>query len=109
MPIEVIASINEPIEAIISSDVQFPGEGFVEAGQVDVSLGATSVVITLKVSQPDADYTVGRTWFNNTDLNPQFQSLTVIAKTLINVTLGWNAPTDTANYKIDYSINVHNP
>jgi len=109
MPIEAVSSINEPIEAVATSEINLFGEGFVEAGQVSVPAGATEVTITFKVQQADLNYQFDPEWFNKDDASPQFQDMVVSAKTLIDATIKWNAPTDSANYKIDYSIIRHNP
>lgn len=77
-------------------------------GTVPVASGATSVVITFSSPIPNADdYTPIPAWQNFTDEFPQYQPLTVTAFDENGMTVSWNAPVDTANYKIGYQCHIN--
>jgi hypothetical protein len=72
---------------------------------VDVTNGATSVVITFSSAMEDALYAVtGLSWVNTADSSPYAQSLMVIARSTTGMTVAWNAPVDSGNYKISYRV-----
>lgn len=74
----------------------------VRAGSQTVSSGSTSQAITYGATLGGTSYSVVVTFLNTVDANPQFQPITVIAKSATGFTASWNAPTATANYVIQY-------
>jgi len=112
-PLIATHAVNQPIVVTMENTIDLlmggVGGASVESGQVSVGTGANSIVINFAMAQADLNYSVHKSWFNSTDAYPQFQEILISNKTLNSVTLLWNAPTDTANYKIDYSIHRHNP
>lgn len=72
--------------------------------EVSVSSSASSAVVTFPVAVGNSTYRVAAWLFNSTDSNPQFQPVTITNRTSTGFTATWNAPTDTANYKIMYIV-----
>lgn len=81
------------------------GSGTPQAGFAqDVAIGAgqTSFTATFPTPLPGVNYVVLAGFTNLVDLTPQFQEVTVTAKTTTGFTATWNAPTDSANYVLSY-------
>lgn len=77
---------------------------------VDQEVSISSGVSTATVTFP-ATLQTGNTsprvvaWMvNTTDASPQFQDVLVTARSATGFTVTWNAPTDTANYKLAYNV-----
>jgi len=68
--------------------------------------GATSKSVTLSPTLSTADYAITVSFFNSVDSSPAFQPLTVTSKTTSGFTATWNLPTDSANYNLEYHINL---
>ena len=108
--IEVIHTINEPIEVILKSTVDFlSGSETVESQQIAIPDGVTTITVGLIITQPDLNYSISKSWFNDIDISPAFQPIIITNKGLNSFDFTWNSSTDTANYKIDYTIHRHNP
>lgn len=98
------------IDNIIQSKiVQFMGSGgggssasTGYAQEVSIPAAATSLVVTFPAALPSSAYVVLPQMVNTVDGTPDFQPLTITAKTAAGFTVTWNAPTDTANYKLAY-------
>jgi len=69
-----------------------------------ISSGQATLTVTFTSTVPDTNYTVAANFQNTTDTNPQFQPITITAKTTGGFTAKWNANTDTANYSLTYQI-----
>jgi len=79
------------------------GPGVAEQiGEFLVSSSATSATISPPIAFTSTNYVVVATMADYVDSNPQFQPLTVTSKTLSSFTVSWNAPTQTANYRISW-------
>lgn len=85
------------------------GGGSVQAGaaqEVVIANGATSVSVTFPTPFPGTNYVVLPSFVNLVDPNPQFQDIVVTNKTTSGFTATWNAPVDSANYKLGYIVPV---
>jgi hypothetical protein len=82
-------------------DYQVPGSMSM-MGEVLVSMGVTSMTATFSVAFSSTNYSIVAMLQNLTDPTPQYQTVVVTNKTTTGFTATWNAPTDTANYLIDY-------
>lgn len=72
--------------------------------EVSVSSGVSSATVTFPAAIGNSTYRVAAWLFNSTDAEPQYQPLTVTARTSASFTVKFNAPTDSANYKIMYIV-----
>lgn len=72
--------------------------------EVSIPNAATSIVVTFPAAVGNSTYRVAAWIFNSTDASPQYQPVTIIARTSTTFTAAWNAPTDSANYKIMYIV-----
>jgi hypothetical protein len=75
-----------------------------QVGEATLGLGVTSVTVTLPIAMATTSYVVTANLVDLTDANPQFQPVTITAKTLTSFTATWNNITDTANYKVAYNV-----
>lgn len=71
-------------------------------GEVPVSLGDTSAIISLPYNFGGIAYSVVAGFVNIVDGSPQFQPIEIVGKTTTNFTLKWNAGCDSANYRVAY-------
>lgn len=100
------------IDNIIQSKiVQFMGSGgggsAAQSGfsqEENIPAAATSLVITFPSPLPSSAYVVLPQMVNLVDASPEYQPLTVTNKSASGFTVSWNAPTDSANYKIAYIV-----
>lgn len=74
------------------------------SGRASVGLGVTSVVVTFATALPDTNFIVNPTWQNTTDSFPQHQIVIITAFSTTGFTAAWSAPTDTANYSINWLV-----
>lgn len=81
-----------------------PQSGF--AQDVPLSLGQTSFTATFPSPLPGVNYVVLAGFTNLLDLTPQFQEVTITAKSTTGFTATWNAPIDSANYVLSYIVPV---
>lgn len=81
-----------------------PQSGF--AQDIALGAGATSFVATFPTPLPGVNYVVLAGFTNILDPTPQFQEITITAKTTNGFTATWNAPTDSANYVLSYIVPV---
>lgn len=74
--------------------------------EVSINNGVSSVVVTFPGTLQGGSSTprVIAMIFNSTDANPQFQPVDVTARSSTGFTATWNAPTDSANYKLLYVV-----
>lgn len=73
-----------------------------QVGESPVGLAQTSLTITLPIALSGTTYAPIAQLVDYVDGSPQFQPTVVTAKTTTTFTVQWNAPTDSANYKIAY-------
>lgn len=78
-----------------------PGN-LVALAEVAVPAGSTSLLVTLSIPFTSTSYAVMAMLQDTVDGFPQFQPITVIAKTNTTFTVNWNAPTDSPNYVLTY-------
>jgi hypothetical protein len=75
----------------------------IEAGSVSIPDGNVSTTIMYSREFDSADsYALVVNLTNTSDLSVQYQPVIVTSKTTTGFTAKWNAPLDSANYKIDY-------
>lgn len=85
-------------------------QGRVRNLTVDGEAPIGNAVSSLAVSFPATLQTGNTTprvvaWMvNTTDPNPQFQDVVITARSATGFTASWNAPTDSANYKLAYIV-----
>lgn len=82
------------------------GGGALRAGQANISTGFSTVTITFSTPVTDTSYRVTQSILNTTDADPIFLSGVVTSKTVNGFTLKLNAPTDSFNYRVEYSIHA---
>lgn len=75
---------------------------FIRSGVPTIGSGVATLTVTFSSVVPSTSYSVNATMQNVTDSTPQFQPVTVTAKTTSGFTVKWNANTDTANYLLNY-------
>lgn len=80
-----------------------PGIAQQQNGEQSLLAGTTSVVISI-IPMVSPAYVAIATMVDYTDVNPQFQPVTVTAKTTSTFTVQWNAPTGSANYRLAWQI-----
>lgn len=73
------------------------------AGQQTISSASTSQAITFSSTLGSTSYAMSVIMKNVTDTNPQFQEVEITAKSATGFTVTWNAPTDSANYVLEYT------
>jgi len=73
-------------------------------GESTIALGATSVTVSLPIALAGVNYSVIANLVNVVDGSPQFQPVTITAKTTTTFTASWNAPTDTADYRLAFQV-----
>lgn len=74
------------------------------AAEVTIPASASSMAVSFPSSQPDTSFVVLAQMINDVDLTPQFQQVTITAKTPGGFTASWNAPTDSNNYRLIYIV-----
>ena len=74
----------------------------VSSGSSAIAEGATSISVTYAGAFTNTSYALVVNLVNLIDSSPQFQPLAVTEITASGFTAKWNAPTDSANYMIDY-------
>jgi len=74
-----------------------PGETVIPAAQ-------TTITTLFALPLPSTNYAVSAMLVDYTDPNPQFQPVTITAKTTSGFTALWNDPTDSANYRLAYHV-----
>lgn len=84
--------------------VTIPTTGFNgRAGSQSVSNASSSQAITFSSTLGTTNYAISVVWRNTTDSTPQYQPIDITAKSATGFTASWNAPTDSANYVIEYT------
>lgn len=73
------------------------------AGSASLSLNDTSKAITFSSAFASTNYRINAILLNTTDANPQFQAITITAKSTTGFTAKWNAGVDSANYVLEYT------
>lgn len=74
---------------------------------VAISNGAQTVAVSFAVAMPSANYALVVNITNTTDADPQYLSFANIVKTASGFTVELNAPTDSANYVLEYMVGEH--
>lgn len=72
--------------------------------EVSIPSAATSIVVTFPAAIGNSTYRVSAWIFDSTDASPQYQPVTITARTSTTFTASWNAPTDSSNYKLMYIV-----
>lgn len=72
----------------------------VKHGPTAISNGASSVAVSFASAFDDTSYDISAVFQNTTDSNPDFQPVTITAKSASGFTATWNSPVPTANYKL---------
>lgn len=74
--------------------------------EVAITSGVTSIAVTFPASLQTGNTTPRVVaWMVNTiDASPQFQDIVITARSATGFTASWNAPTDSANYKLAYTV-----
>lgn len=72
----------------------------VKHGPTSISNGATSVAVSFTAAFTDTSYDISATLQNTTDASPDFQPVTITAKSTSGFTATWNSAVPTANYKL---------
>lgn len=73
-----------------------------QIAEVGITNGATSLSVTLPIAFANTNYVISGTIIDQTDANPQFQTIAITTKTATGFTAKWNTPVDTANYALAY-------
>lgn len=75
-------------------------------GEAAIGNAASSLVVPFPATLQTGNTTprVVAWMINTTDANPQFQDVVITARSATGFTASWNAPTDTANYKLAYIV-----
>lgn len=81
------------------------GTGVLRAGSQNITNGSSSVSVAFSTAVANTAYRITLFFVNTVDADPIFLSAMVTNKTVNGFTLKLNAPVDTANYKVEYSIN----
>jgi len=82
------------------------GSGGLAAGTDSISNGVSSHNVTFSSTLLTSAYVVSIAITNLTDADPIFINYVVTAKSTTGMTVKFNTPTDSANYKLEYSINA---
>jgi hypothetical protein len=77
------------------------------SGTPTIGSGVSNLSVVFSSALASTSYAVTVTMENTTDANPQFQPVTVTAKSTTGFSVNWNAPTDSANYKLNYIAIMH--
>ena len=73
------------------------------AQSTPLTIGTTSIAIAFSTPFVDNDYAVTPVMINTTDASPEFQPITITAKSASGFTASWNDPLDTGNYVLNYT------
>jgi hypothetical protein len=79
----------------------------VRSGTASISSGVTSKSVTFSTAFASTNYSINCNLMNTTDASPQFQPITITAKSTTGFTASWNVATDSANYNLEYSAQAH--
>ncbi len=104
----VIIGVNDTLQAAIEKlDDEFnslTGSLRARAGRYSVPDATSTVTISLGAAWADNNYVLQISVENLTDADPIFLQHVITARTGSNFTLKFNAPTDSANYVIHWSV-----
>lgn len=98
----VYASDENKMYADDGATLQLIGATIYRSATASIGSGVATLVVTFSSALPSANYSVNATMSNVIDASPQFQPITITAKSTTGFTATWNANTDSANYKIEY-------
>ena len=76
-------------------------------GEVEIPFDVTELEVDLPFSLPGAMYAVIPEFVNLVDSDPDFQPMMIVQKTNLKFKAKWNAPTDTANYRLAFHVAQH--
>lgn len=82
------------------------GSGGLEqrSGVDAIASSASTVSVTFASPMPDADYSISYSIFNTVDSNPIFLQILSVLKDASGFDVSLNAPTDTANYILEWTV-----
>jgi hypothetical protein len=89
---------------VLGGETVVIGSTEIESKTVSLAADTTSKTVTLATPRTALSYSVTCSFVNLTDADPQFQPITVTSQTLTQFVAKWNAPTDSANYKLVYYV-----
>jgi hypothetical protein len=74
---------------------------FIRSGVSAVTTGTQTLTVSFSSVVPSTSYSLNVT-LQTSDTNPQFQPVTITAKTTSGFTVKWNANIDSVNYFLNY-------
>lgn len=74
------------------------------AQEVPITIATTSIVVTFPTAQSSISYSVLAQMVNTTDVEPEFQPITITNKLTTGFTATWNSSIPTNNYLLDYIV-----
>lgn len=95
-------SHNEAIGVLDAAITGGGGSDTFTSGNVALTNGTTTQVVTFSTAYGTTNYRVTPSLENDTDVNPQFQPITITNKLTTGFTATWNAPLDSGNYSLNY-------
>lgn len=78
-----------------------------QIGEAPIGVGASSVVVNLPIPYSGNVYSVVAQLVNYVNGSPQFQPVTISAKSATSFTAKWNAATDGADYRLAYHVSQY--
>lgn len=73
-------------------------------GEASIPASVDNIVVTIPMPQVGTNYVVIATLVNIVDGTPQFQTVDITGKTNTTFTASWNAPTDSADYRLAFHL-----
>lgn len=103
-PLEVDITLEAPNTVEVTySGAQGPAAVPVNAGVLSLASGVSTATITFDTEMPNVNYVVHIAFENSVDADPIFLLHHIYLKTVEEFSIRMNAPTDSANYKINWS------
>lgn len=109
LPVWINNGIGTPTDNLKDRIEALTGAGtYIRAGSTAITVGGTSLTVVFSSALASTNYAAVCTMSNLTDTFPQFQPITVTAKTTTGFTAMWDQAADSSNYLLDYTalINV---
>lgn len=87
------------------------GEGAMigRVNQTSIPSSTQTIAITFSEAMPSSNYSLLTNIFNGTDANPIFLQVVGTIKSTTGFTVTFNAPTDSANYVLDWAVSADAP
>lgn len=103
------ATWNTPLETsnYLLDYMVSPGLTQEQTGESLLTIGTITQVVTLPIPLASSSYVVIAELTNLVDSFPQFQPITITAKTISNFTVKWNAPINTTNYRLEWKVTIY--